>query len=826
VTGALPGSRPVDGLPSGGSPQRRAMPSPIADASASFIAAKPVWLAGKKNEMNVTGAFRAVVQAPTRPGATLAIAAATVYRAFVNGEFLGHGPARGPHGHFRIDRWDLDAHLRPGENVIAIEVAGYNSNSYYVLDQPSFVQAEVVIDGAVAAATAAHGGFHGRQLRERMQKVPRFSLQRPFSEVWRVRPEWDGWRATPGAAFKYEELAEQPGRWLIPRRVPHARFAVRQPTHLSASGTLQTGVAIDRLWRPWYHEREGLAKNTGVAGYLEAEREIDQSFEWQRAVMMRSGGSPKPYQPAEPLPLEERTWRMFDLGTNLTGFLGVRLVVKRQAKIDLVFDEILTNGLVDFRRGQTINIVQWQLQPGEYRLETFEPYTARWLTIACLEGEAEIRGAWLREYANDSVWEAQFACDDEQLNEVFAAGRETFRQNAVDIFMDCPGRERAGWLCDSFFTARVAFDLCGTSAIERSFIENFLLPERFEHLPEGMLPMCYPADHRDSCFIPNWALWFVVQLPEYLARSGDRAMIDALRPRVMALFAYFDRLVNSDGLLEKLESWVFLEWSKANEFTQDVNYPSNMLFAGALAAAGRLYADQALLDRAERVRTTVRTQSFDGTWFVDNAVRKDGKLERTANRSEVCQYYAFFFDVATQQEHAALWSTLVKDFGPDRAERKLHAEIHPANAFIGTYLRLELLSRHGRSQQLMDESIGFFHKMATRTGTLWEHLGTEASCNHGFASHVCHALYRDALGVRSHDAVQKKLRLRFADLKLPWCQGRMPTPDGAITLSWRREGGALRYRLAAPLGWTVEIENASGKELVFEGAREESKAAR
>ena len=81
-----------------------------------------------------------------------------------------------------------------------------------------------------------------------------------------------------------------------------------------------------------------------------------------------------------------------------------------------------------------------------------------------------------------------------------------------------------------------------------------------------------------------------VQLEEYLARSGDRATVEPSRPRVLALFDYFERFRNHDGLLEKLESWVFVEWSKANHFVQDVNYPSNMLYAAALAAAGRLYA--------------------------------------------------------------------------------------------------------------------------------------------------------------------------------------------------------------------------------------------
>ncbi len=175
----------------------------------------------------------------------------------------------------------------------------------------------------------------------------------------------------------------------------------------------------------------------------------------------------------------------------------------------------------------------YELQPGSYELESFEPYTLRYLKLIVLEGDCEVQNLYLREYAGAGVWQAHFAASDERLNRLFAAGRETFRQNALDIFMDCPSRERAGWLCDSFFTARVAKDLCGDTRIEKNFFENFLLPPKFAYLPDGMLPMCYPADHNDGVFIPNWALWFVVELEEYLARSGDRETVDALRPRVL-----------------------------------------------------------------------------------------------------------------------------------------------------------------------------------------------------------------------------------------------------------------------------------------------------
>lgn len=91
-----------------------------------------------------------------------------------------------------------------------------------------------------------------------------------------------------------------------------------------------------------------------------------------------------------------------------------------------------------------------------------------------------------------------------------------------------------------------------------------------------------------------------------------------------------------------------------------------------------------------------------------------------------------------------LWETIVNDFGPDREHTKKWQDIYPSNAFIGNYLRLELLSNAGIYDKLEADIRRYFDYMAIRTGTLWENQKESASCNHGFASHVL--IWLDKLG--------------------------------------------------------------------------------
>jgi len=105
-------------------------------AHGAFQSAKPIWPVGRETEKNLLVSFCATIEVPKDTPVTLRLTASTLYRVFVNGTFAAHGPARAGHGFYRVDEWPLKLHLQPGRNLIEIEVAGYNANSFYLLDLP------------------------------------------------------------------------------------------------------------------------------------------------------------------------------------------------------------------------------------------------------------------------------------------------------------------------------------------------------------------------------------------------------------------------------------------------------------------------------------------------------------------------------------------------------------------------------------------------------------------------------------------------------------------------------------------------------------------
>lgn len=765
-------------------------------SAASFKKATPCWPDTAGDDLNRRVGFRVVLDS-LPADAVLRLTTSGLYRATLDGRFLGHGPARAGHGHFRIDEWPLKDFAHPGKQVIGIEVEASLAASYYLVKQPAFLQAEVVSGDKVLAVTKDFAAVDLHPVVVR--KVPRYSYQRTFIEAFRPTPGWNAaWRSAPTWTEDTIKLIDTPEVLLTDRGVPYPDFKIVEPKGIASGEFKVNPNPPKRVYYDFHPE------GTDDFPDKELEARPDLLMSSLETTSLKDGPVGNVIAPG--------TFMLHDFGTNLSGFLGFKLRVEKPARLLATFDELRIgpHASVDCHRMKCVNAIEIDLPVGTYEVETLEPYTQRYLQLHALDGAITVERCYLRELANPNAGLASFSCSDPRFNAIFEAARQTFRQNATDILTDCPSRERAGWLFDSLFTSRVEQVFTGSNVVEHNFLENYLLPDKFPGISPGMLPMCYPSDPYKGDYIPNWAMWFLIELEEYQARTGDRDLIERFQPRVAALLEFFKRYENSDGLLEKLDGWMFVEWSEANKFVQDVNYPTNMLYAAALDAASRVYQNKAWQQKADKLRQTINGQSFDGTYYRDHAKRlPDGKLDVLPGRTEVCQYYAFFFNLATPASRPELWNTLVKDFGPARRETKAHPEIFPCNQLPGNMLRMEILSRYGQTARIHDEALGYWSMMAQTTGTLWEHDKPQASCNHGFASHAAVSLQRDILGLREINHQAKTVTFVLPDNPLDHCRGSFPTKDGDIVVEWIR---GKEPHLSLPNGWKSVLPNSISKE--------------
>lgn len=707
------------------------------------------WGEGYSEEKNITLAWVYTSAAPVR--GVLKLACASCAQVFADGALIGFAPMRAAHGYARVSEYEL-----PPFRTLVILAAGYNINSFWLPLSRPFCAAELLAAGRTSDLSA----FSCVRADDRVQKVQRFSYQRCFLEDY----VFDGRRAKlfagdvsgypPVRAVRVAPPAWLPSRTHLPVLARHAAARVREG-----------GVRVDPSVPVW-RDRAHLNVGRELLGFPVAEWEDAPTDEACRFVFGETG---------------EARCTLFDLGRAVTGFPFAEVRAEEESTLYLLFGEIFKDGEedFDFLRDGTANCIKFRLAAGEHRLLAFEPYAMRYLKTVCF-GSIAVHACGIFEYENPDTGAFRFRVAERPYAAVLSAAVETFRQNAVDLLTDCPSRERAGWLSDAYFSSAAERLFTGKNLAEDAFLENYALSDK-SGLPRGMLPMCYPADSYAG-YIPNWAMWYILEVHKNARTGGSRRNAEAARENIYGIVAYFSEKENEEELLEDLDGWAFVEWSAANDPSHvcGVNFPSNMCWAKCLECVGELYGDAALAAKAERVRAAVRRFGFDGSFFVDNSVRgEDGVLHRTGLLTEVCQYYAFWFGVATPQAYPALYEEMRDRFGPAR-KAGYRPDVAPCNAIYGIYMRLDLFMREGDIRRLARECVSYFYEMAQKTGTLWEHNKPYASCVHGFASYAARWLVCALTGWDG-----ERLRGEFLGTD---CAFSLPQADGTLLLIEVKDG--------------------------------------
>ena len=769
-------------------------------AAVSFAAcAGSVWVAGAEKEMNAFYGFSATFDAAEGEKPVLRLSAGAIARVWVNGRFAGYGPARAPEGYMRIDEWPLGSFVKEGRNIVAIEVSNPAINTFYLPEQRGFLFAEVVSGGRTLAATGRD--FRAMRL-PRTVKTSRFSYQREFAEFYEVTPESYAWR-TNGVADSGLPLVDVAPSRTLKRGAPYPTFAF--------DGTFRPALRTVLRRDPARETKKRTCVENAGKGTLKGFRREDLDVNFSYAIQSLVADKISPVADDAPaLTLKGLEGVVFEGVRNTAGFPKIEVRCISPTTVWLVMDELAgPDGLPDpVRYFNCFNACGWRLEkPGRYTLECFQPYGLKCGHVIVDGGEAQVLGFDVRTYVNPDVSRASFRCSDPALEKVFAAAAQSLACNAVDVFTDCPGRERGAYFGDTVFTGRGADVLLGDTLMERTQFENYALAPRFADVPEGLIPMLYPADTTllEPHWIPNFCMWAVIQLADYVRRSGDTSMAAAFRAKAEGVLVWFRKSRNADGLLENLPGWVFIEWSDAAKFTKGINYPTNMLYVRFLDAFAELYGRADCRDEAEALRGTIRRLSWNGEWFRDHSVRgTDGLLSTPNDCTEVCQYLAFFSGVATPERNPVLWKRLVEEMGPMR-KADAYPAIHGSNMLFGYSLRFVLLSETGGfSARVLDEIRHCYLPMAEKTGTLWEAVSSEGySCCHGFPSMAAWLLVRDALGVKSIDRKSKTLSMAsVSELPLDWCAGKIPVSSTeSIGVSWRKTGGKPSVQLDLPPGW-------------------------
>jgi alpha-L-rhamnosidase len=368
--------------------------------------------------------------------------------------------------------------------------------------------------------------------------------------------------------------------------------------------------------------------------------------------------------------------------------------------------------------------------------------------------------------------------------------------------MDCPHRERAGWLCDSFFTGLAATYITGNNLTEKAFLENYAHYESSPFLNEidkNIIPMCYPASFPRKVFIYNWCQFYVIELYNYISRYNDRNLLNESKRNISRILEFGKQFENEYGLLEDVKGWQFLEWSHANdkESVEGVNFSTNFIYGRMLICAGKLLDDKELINKGLKVLETADRLSFDGLLYHDNAIRVDGKLILTDRISETSQYYALYFGNIDIYKKKEFFDIVINKLGPKRDADKIYPNVFPSAPFIGNYLRLMILAKYGYYEKIKDETVDYLYYMAKETKTLWEMKNDLKSLDHGFTSYIVNLLVEVYTSIRFISPKEKTIYVsKYKPVKNSEINISIPLFDGKKLIF--KDG-----QIILPRGWKI-----------------------
>ena len=788
----------------------------------TFSAAKAVFLPSPAEPVAVSqyGFYYALDLTPTEDRimpeqAIIRLTARNIYRLYVNGEVVMHGPARTAHGYCRVDEVDITDALIDGVNHVAVEVVaygrewpGYNRYSNDCTLEDGLFIAEIEADGEILAATGVED-WKACTIK-RAPVCERISHSRECVEIYTLDDDFYLWKLGYGDFSPVTVLDTEP----IYLAHEALKPTLKEYFFEEVTGFGAVKVDPDHPIEEFFYE-----KGHPIFDTLPERPTTDcrRSVEDPDGVVMADFD-----EEGLVLTPEDATdyFASWDGGESRVGFIRIAVSCEEAGVIDIVRSEIQdVDGSLPYYFN---NVTRLHVPAGLTEFTTMEPALARYMQVYFRGvGQVTVHSLSILEDSYPDEKRATFLCSNDDINRLYKATKKTLLLNTLDIFMDCPERERGGWLCDSLWTGRAASLLLSDNRVEREYLENFLLTPA-DGMFHSFFPEVYPAlkpSYKDMTGITTWTFWLMAEVCEFIRRTGDIAFRDEHKPRIEAFVAGSRDFKGSSGLLENLP-WLFIDWSMSNlgEHQQPVSSAANALYAYMMISLGETFGHPEWIAEGQAIRDILRkaiigSESPATIRYIPDSftVDENGGLHSRGRFSEAAMYTSLWCGLFTPEEAPNLCKTVRDKMGPAPVFVK-DPMVGDSQLFIGLCIRLDMLARLGYYDKNFEDMLAIFTPQLTEgPGTLWENciIDTSSRC-HGFTSHAGVHLMRDVLGMgftlfdEDGDG-EPVLEIAPHICGLRWARGTRETPEGIVSVDWRYDGESFTLRVQAPKAYACRV---------------------
>jgi alpha-L-rhamnosidase len=392
--------------------------------------------------------------------------------------------------------------------------------------------------------------------------------------------------------------------------------------------------------------------------------------------------------------------------------------------------------------------------------------------------------AYTRHTAVPDEHAATFSSSDPTINAVFELGRHSSLFTAQEQFIDTPTREKGSWLWDGFNDSTTAMSAFGEQNLTRKSLLEFAQSQG-RYWPNGAVNKIYPTglgalDINEFAEIyPEW-VW------QYWMNTGDKALLAQVYPVLVRLAGYVRHsVVPATHLVTNLPStsiyYTFPTVTRLNILGVNV-----FRRVGAIATVlGRPQSEIATqVDRATSLVNAInaRLRRPDGI-YVDGLAADGAPTPTAAQDANAAALDFGIVPVADRAAVAAYVGGTTLTAPPRTASEVLDA--------------LALAGRDGDLVRILDDKThdGWANVLArggTFTWEVWEPSDVIGdSMSHGWGSDVLVSIQQSLLGVTADAAGYAHFVVAPPAVGLTRASGTVPTPQGTITVAWRRASAGV-----------------------------------
>jgi alpha-L-rhamnosidase len=537
---------------------------------------------------------------------------------------------------------------------------------------------------------------------------------------------------------------------------------------------------------------------------------------------------------------------LVDFGQNLVGWVRCLPRGPRGTQVTLRHAEVIENGEIGVRPLRHARATDTFILSGDAERDVFEPtftfHGFRYVEVEGWPGEIEDGDLEAVVIHSDLRRIGRFECSNDLMNAFVENVAWSQRGNAVDVPTDSPQRDgRLGWTGDISVFASTASFTFDTS----DFLHKWLLDLAAEtsRNPEGIVPFTIPdvfkyqsmhaitrlAADRGLRMGPT-AIWgdAAVWVPEALwSEYGD---IDRLRQHYPAIRTHLksvERILTPSGIVDE-SIFQFGDWldpmAPRENPSEGRAHPS--VIATACLVRSARFAGQAAQalglddDAAYWAALTEQTR----TAFVNSFVTPRGRI-----LSDCVTVYALAirFDVLPQDHRAAAARRL--------AELVTDDGFVVTTGFAGTPYVTWALAETGYIEEayrllLQTQNPSWLYPVTLGATTVWERWdamlpdgsvnpGNMTSFNHYALGAVTDWLYRGVLGISACEPGYAAVRIQpTPGPGLDWARGSLDTPEGRVSVAWRKTATGITYSVSAPAHVPSELLLPDGSSHHFHGA--------